>query len=565
MSASGNSAAGGGPGERIGLALSGGGFRAAFFHVGVLARLAEIGVLPKVEVISTVSGGSIVGAAYYIRLRRLLNSTPDGQIAEDAYVKLVADIEGRLREAVGKNIRGRLLANPLKNLEMLVSPRYSRSDRIGDLYDRYLYKGAWEDERAQRSAFREEQIEMRELLVEPGGDSGFDPSTGNSTRGAKVPILVINATTLNTGHNWRFEATRMGEPLPEDERRAEIVKEVDTNMRLAQAYFRRKNPQPTDPEIPAPHVPENQEDFPLALAVAASAGVPGAFHPLAISDMYWDEGKPVRVQLVDGGVQDNQGVQALLDRDCNRLIVSDASGQLKDKDKPRTWLPLSLSRSASIEGDRIRDEQLTYLPAPDRKYALMHLRKGLAGKALPPGKTPADDAGAAASERQPEYDTSAFGVGAGVQRALSEIRTDLDFFSRTEALSLELNGYLMSRKELGLRGFDALGEPKLAPGETGWDFLEMEDKIGGKDPAYLGKLKAGRHLFFRLLWLKPALALAMGLLGLLVIAATVAAVCAIDALAESWPLMTIGAIVLVLLAISLWSNVSGWTARRYES
>lgn len=385
---------------KIGLALSGGGFRAAFFHVGVLARLAEIGLLPKVEVISTVSGGSIVGAAYYIRLRRLLNSTPDGQIAKNAYVKLVADIEGQLREAVGKNIRGRLLANPLKSLEMLVSPRYSRSDRIGDLYDRYLYKGAWEEKRAKRSAFRDEQIEMRELLVEPGGDSGFEPSTGNPTRRAKVPVLVINATTLNTGHNWRFEATRMGEPLPDDERRAEIVTEVDANMRLTQAYFRHKSPKPTDPEVPTPRVPESQEDFPLALAVAASAGVPGAFHPLTIGDMYWDGGKPVRVQLVDGGVQDNQGVQALLDRDCDRLIVSDASGQLKDKDKPRTWLPLSLSRSASIEGDRIRDEQLTYLPAPNRKYALMHLRKGLAGKAIPPGKAAADGAaGGAALER----------------------------------------------------------------------------------------------------------------------------------------------------------------------
>lgn len=122
----------------------------------------------------------------------------------------------------------------------------------------------------------------------------------------------------------------------------------------------------------------------------------------------------------------------------------------------------------------------------------------------------------------------------------------------------------MSRQELGLRGFDTLGDPQLAPGETDWDFLAMEDRIGTDEPAYLGKLKAGRHLFFRLLWLKPALALAMALLGLLVIAATVAAVCAIDALG-AWPLTAIGAIVLVFLAISLWSNVSGWTAQRYES
>ncbi|MFV2057835.1 MAG: patatin-like phospholipase family protein, partial [Thiohalomonadales bacterium] len=50
--------------SRLGLSLSGGGFRASFFHLGTLARMAEHGMLRHVEVISTVSGGSIVGAAY---------------------------------------------------------------------------------------------------------------------------------------------------------------------------------------------------------------------------------------------------------------------------------------------------------------------------------------------------------------------------------------------------------------------------------------------------------------------------------------------------------------------
>src|SRR4051795_9273710 len=89
--------------EKVGLALSGGGFRAAFFHVGVLARLAELGVLPRVEVISTVSGGSIVGAAYYLRLRRLLNAKPDDQITGEDYVQLVVEVDELLRDAVRKN------------------------------------------------------------------------------------------------------------------------------------------------------------------------------------------------------------------------------------------------------------------------------------------------------------------------------------------------------------------------------------------------------------------------------------------------------------------------------
>src|SRR5262249_20400868 len=62
---------------KVGLALSGGGFRASLFHIGVLARLAEMDVLRFVEAISTVSGGSIVGAHYYLEVQRLLETKPD--------------------------------------------------------------------------------------------------------------------------------------------------------------------------------------------------------------------------------------------------------------------------------------------------------------------------------------------------------------------------------------------------------------------------------------------------------------------------------------------------------
>ena len=44
---------------KIGLALSGGGYRAAAFHIGVMARLAKDKLLEDFEAISTVSGGSI--------------------------------------------------------------------------------------------------------------------------------------------------------------------------------------------------------------------------------------------------------------------------------------------------------------------------------------------------------------------------------------------------------------------------------------------------------------------------------------------------------------------------
>ncbi len=47
---------------RIGLTLSGGGFRATVFHLGLLARLALEDKLEEVTVLSTVSGGGLCAA-----------------------------------------------------------------------------------------------------------------------------------------------------------------------------------------------------------------------------------------------------------------------------------------------------------------------------------------------------------------------------------------------------------------------------------------------------------------------------------------------------------------------
>ena len=45
--------------ETIALCLSGGGYRAMIYHVGVLMRLNELGLLPRLREIASVSGGSI--------------------------------------------------------------------------------------------------------------------------------------------------------------------------------------------------------------------------------------------------------------------------------------------------------------------------------------------------------------------------------------------------------------------------------------------------------------------------------------------------------------------------
>jgi hypothetical protein len=62
--------------DAVGLALSGGGIRSATFSLGVLVALAQRGVLPQIDYLSTVSGGGYVGSF----LSAFLNSAPDSGI-----------------------------------------------------------------------------------------------------------------------------------------------------------------------------------------------------------------------------------------------------------------------------------------------------------------------------------------------------------------------------------------------------------------------------------------------------------------------------------------------------
>src|SRR5262249_1848307 len=53
------------PPPKVGLALSGGGSRAIAFHLGCLRALHRLGLLDRVAILSTVSGGSVVGAYFH--------------------------------------------------------------------------------------------------------------------------------------------------------------------------------------------------------------------------------------------------------------------------------------------------------------------------------------------------------------------------------------------------------------------------------------------------------------------------------------------------------------------
>ena len=274
---------------KLGLALSGGGFRASFFHIGVLAALAELDVLRHVEVLSCVSGGSIVGAYYYLEIRKLLQENEDGTIPREKYIEIVDRIAKEFLSGVQKNLRTRVAGNMWANLKMMVLPGYTRTERLGELYEKHLYARINDQD---SKGFRERRL--RKLTVQPLKHEDCNPKYDNWRRTDKVPILVINATTLNTGHNWQFTCTWMGEPP------SQIDSKVDGNYRLRRMYLETE-------------APDDHRDIHIGKAVAASSCVPGLFSPLELRNLY--EG--ITVRMVDGGVHDNQGIFGLIDQNCN--------------------------------------------------------------------------------------------------------------------------------------------------------------------------------------------------------------------------------------------------------
>ena len=66
------------PFDEIALALSGGGYRAAAFHLGTLDTLHRLGLLRSVHVLSTVSGGTLTGLKYAL-------SVTEGNAFEEFY------------------------------------------------------------------------------------------------------------------------------------------------------------------------------------------------------------------------------------------------------------------------------------------------------------------------------------------------------------------------------------------------------------------------------------------------------------------------------------------------
>lgn len=151
--------------DGVGLALSGGGYRAMVFHVGALIRLNEVGLLRKIKRISSVSGGSITAGVLATSWSKL-TFVNDVATNFGIFVDRVRDMADTSVDA-GAIIGGILLPG-------------SVSDRVAKAYDDVLFNGAT-------------------LQSLPD-----DSQPGN-------PCFVFNATSIQTGALWRFSRNYMGD------------------------------------------------------------------------------------------------------------------------------------------------------------------------------------------------------------------------------------------------------------------------------------------------------------------------------------------------------------------
>lgn len=151
---------------RIGLALSGGGVRAAVFHLGVLAHLAGNGRLEHVTQLSTVSGGSLVTGAVFARAGGRWPSSTEFLDSVFPSIRQTL-VSGDLLSFSALGMRGALRAN--------VRILFRRANILADMLRR-----RWGIE-----------LDLADLPA--------------------APVWHINTTCVETGKNWRFTRDSMGD------------------------------------------------------------------------------------------------------------------------------------------------------------------------------------------------------------------------------------------------------------------------------------------------------------------------------------------------------------------
>lgn len=298
---------------RVGLSLSGGGYRATAFHLGTLHKLHELGLLSRIDILSTISGGSITGACY---------ATSVGQDFQSFYAELYNGLQ--TKNVIGCVIFSwMMLRLILFSLLFLAPAVYTLFTGDAWLFPLLLAIWIWLLLKFQFYIFPVSK------LIEKIYDRFFYNRKMLSQLPDR-PILVVGSTNLQTAKPFTFSKKWMGDS----------------------AYEYLKEP-----------VRFTAANFPVARAVMASSCVPFAFTPVKIDPQFFvnpDQAKEYYPLLVDGGVYDNQGIHKVVVQgryDCDIVITSDAGGGSTGEMKFSNTISL-LIETVNVFMSRIKKAQM---------------------------------------------------------------------------------------------------------------------------------------------------------------------------------------------------------------
>lgn len=288
---------------RIALSMSGGGFRAAAYSLGTLSALHKLGLLDRVHMLSTISGGTFTGMYYAMRRKQ-------GADFQTIYREFSA-----LLESDG------VLPNALQAWQQTIgsgSRDYKLIRAFADEYHQSLFGG-----------------QTFELFWQPD-PVGAPPFP--------LQTLVFGATELYTGVAFRFQYAQ----FPTEQFTDRWGKQRD-NFLIGNGNV---------------HIlPQRARALRLADIVASSSCFPVGFEPLEFPADY--PGQPTAsplfmgqnetplsltsLAIVDGGVYDNQGIEGLLLANRrNRAYCASPEGQQAQKDGKSLPKPSTLFLIADV-------------------------------------------------------------------------------------------------------------------------------------------------------------------------------------------------------------------------
>ncbi|HMF18286.1 MAG TPA: patatin-like phospholipase family protein, partial [Gemmataceae bacterium] len=515
--------------HRIGLALSGGGFRGTLFHLGMVRFLREANILPAVTHITSVSGGSILGAHLALNWHRYTGSLEEFDAAAAELIRFVQlDVRNRV-------IRRFPLALPLRALRRLAflgpNRKLTRTGLLEYHYQNYLYgdtclfqlpqrprlfilatnlsegclcaftrEGLLVQRRQPGQGFRFDRIHTGLATVPmavtassafPGffppielraQDVGADPGRFGRlafTDGGVYDNLGVRmfrylerswmASEVRLERDDLADAERVGRALKAAERASE-----DTALRrLAQmmalphtgpAHAVKSGDQPVDQLLHGlweVMTKANLAREPVFARLSPpDPDAPRVMHDAQHNGSNIDAGLQLWLnrQLVDAAFRQETGKPCFrsLNVCFDAVLVSDAGKQFKIASDTRSGLISTALRASEIAMDRVWQLEIdTFMGTPGFVFAPM-------SKVI-------------------EHEEDPTALHPEMQRAATDIRSDLDRFSPLEISSLIRHGYCIGRSACRSRP-DLFGE--TIPADAPWDPLaSARVETSSKEPA----------------------------------------------------------------------------------